>query len=926
LSSFKVRDDGSIEATTGGVYRQDEKAFIEESARLAGVDIEEVDSRIVELLLDPAGNPAALLEDAANLNGQYADFGEEFAAQADAVRKEFERQGMNDADIAAAMAAAGEAFDASQNLEDNQLAVDQLKTAFELGQLSLEEYSKRLTERLEQRREILNAGDDTEATELQILQVLQEEAAANKELSDAILGRQDVLNKIAEAYGADDNEANLNTYQQSLSNLNNEDFKDPEARLNAALAAVEAKKKIDLAIAEQSGDLNAVAKLLAEGSEVPDEARAEIAAALAFTDEAFINFAGAYDSLLAQVDEVDGGQALKDRLQGKGTKGSRTAVKSTPFLSRYGKNAKEITSNLLKDVLDDDGLSGGANTALNAQLEKYASDLKNQGLTKEQKEALLNASDGIVDILTLAGVGRDKILDALAGGDFDSLSEADKKKILTRYENLTADTPFASLPDERAAFSEEEAKKQKDLQEDRRRAQFELQRAQADRNSAELARIDQLEASYDLELANALPDGSEKEAAKLRAQASAIRANQSSRDAVKAAFDSQIALMSAVAQVNGDLSGVAALEVQRLANEVNVAAASGDPNLGALQGQLILAQDAVRKSLLEDQLAPYGIFATYLEGEGDALNAAIARQKEAQIRLDNARGPQERAQAEIAKLQADQQVRAAQAALRDASYALFSSEIAGEDPLAQARVAEALAKEQLKDARGAVERANAQVNLNNAQRALADAMQEARYSMYSLRQSELQAMDDEVGAAQVAAELARQQLNDAISRGAGTATINNLRAQVITADKQARDTVINEKLDEYKWLLDMGQITQSQYVRYLESLQSTLAPGSKQFKDLALTIKQLKDGISGDLQANLPTSLTLPTLYEVRRFNQTGANSGGATSAGIGYQDNRQVSVEFNINGADPDVTSQVVAAMEDVLGVNRSGYGQRRF
>ena len=99
----------------------------------------------------------------------------------------------------------------------------------------------------------------------------------------------------------------------------------------------------------------------------------------------------------------------------------------------------------------------------------------------------------------------------------------------------------------------------------------------------------------------------------------------------------------------------------------------------------------------------------------------------------------------------------------------------------------------------------------------------------------------------------------------------------------------------------------------------------QQFKDLALTIKQLKDGISSDLQANLPTSLRLPTLYEVRRFDQTGASSGGAT-AGIGYQDNRQVSIQIEVNNADQDTQGIVLQTIEEALGTGRNGYGSRRY
>ena len=105
----------------------------------------------------------------------------------------------------------------------------------------------------------------------------------------------------------------------------------------------------------------------------------------------------------------------------------------------------------------------------------------------------------------------------------------------------------------------------------------------------------------------------------------------------------------------------------------------------------------------------------------------------------------------------------------------------------------------------------------------------------------------------------------------GDTEIRNLRAQVVTADKAAKDALFDEKMYDYKWMMDMGQITKGQYADYLEGLKSTLIPGTRQFKELELTIKQLKDDIGSDLQHNLPTSLALPTLYEQERFSFNGS-------------------------------------------------------
>ena len=122
----------------------------------------------------------------------------------------------------------------------------------------------------------------------------------------------------------------------------------------------------------------------------------------------------------------------------------------------------------------------------------------------------------------------------------------------------------------------------------------------------------------------------------------------------------------------------------------------------------------------------------------------------------------------------------------------------------------------------------------------------------------------------------------------------------------------------------MGKITKSQYANYLEGLKATLIPGTKQFKDLELTIKQLKNDIGSDLQQNLPTSLALPTLYEVRRLDQVSQTRDANGRAGIGYQDNRTQDIKIYVNNGMGE--SEVVQVLSDALGTGRSGSGPRRY
>ena len=56
-------------------------------------------------------------------------------------------------------------------------------------------------------------------------------------------------------------------------------------------------------------------------------------------------------------------------------------------------------------------------------------------------------------------------------------------------------------------------------------------------------------------------------------------------------------------------------------------------------------------------------------------------------------------------------------------------------------------------------------------------------------------------AAEVAAQAARDQLMEAVKNKRGDTEIRNLRAQVVTADKAAKDALFDEKMYDYKWMV-----------------------------------------------------------------------------------------------------------------------------
>lgn len=381
-----------------------------------------------------------------------------------------------------------------------------------------------------------------------------------------------------------------------------------------------------------------------------------------------------------------------------------------------------------------------------------------------------------------------------------------------------------------------------------RKAKSNYEKARAGTDAVRVAQVD-LEAAQ-LEYLEALktPEKSDD----YDALAGLENAKRAAREALYGRASSIRSKLSAINQALGNTLAVAHLGLEQAAQDLEAARASGDP-------------DAINEAV--------GRFASALRGLRDEQDSKV----ESLIKLAQA---------------------------------------INTDPVYGANLELGRAQELLARARGTEEEIAAQQRVVEAERALRDAMNQVRDSRYELRQAELQAMGDEVGASMMAAQLAKAQLSEALAlanqgKGPGEAEINRLRAAVVTADKAASDAAFQDKLDDYGFLYNMNQITKTEYVNYLEGLKSTLIPGTKQFKDLELQIKQLKDDISGGLQMNLPTSLALPTLYEVRRLNQTGTTANGA---GIGYQDNRNVQININVNNSTDQAT--VVAALNNALGV----------
>lgn len=447
-----------------------------------------------------------------------------------------------------------------------------------------------------------------------------------------------------------------------------------------------------------------------------------------------------------------------------------------------------------------------------------------------------------------------------------------------------------------------------------------LLKSQSGPNSLAALLVDLDSANEELRILQSLTPNDEN--AIRDAQAKANNAQRAVNQYFKSKADAFRGVAKAAAQARHDSVGAAKLDLDQARADLQKARAENDEVAEAqAQASIITAQENIRQSQLEVQRNIMQRDKLY-QTKGDSVLSAQADVGIAQFNLRNAQGD-EIPQAQVALKQAEDAFRESIISRWRALRELAKAQ--SDDPVKNAQMDVETAAG-LKDlAINEDQKIEAQRAAIEAQKSLQKAMSDVRNSMFDLRQAELQAMGDDVGASQVAAQKARAQLSEALSlsaqgRGPGDAEINRLKAAVITADKASFDAAFNDKLDDYKFLYDMGQMTKGEYINYLEGLKSTLLPGTKQFKDLELTIKGLKDDIAGGLQMNLPTSLALPTLYEVRRLDQSVSSSGAA----VGYQDNRVQNIQVLVtNGMSQ---AEIINVLNQAMGNGVTGADARLY
>lgn len=324
------------------------------------------------------------------------------------------------------------------------------------------------------------------------------------------------------------------------------------------------------------------------------------------------------------------------------------------------------------------------------------------------------------------------------------------------------------------------------------------------------------------------------------------------------------------------------------------------------------AEDAARA--VSD--ARFALLESLTEDPVELAQIAVER-AQANLRYARASGTQ----ADIINAEAELNIanRAARDAINDVYDSQFDLlESATEDPVELAQIALKRAQSDLARARASGDQAainRALAAINQAHIGVRSALQEAMDAQTGLLIAIADAAGNTVRSAQLALQQAQRDLRRLRDQDAGTAAIRNARAQVISTQAGVRDALLQRRQDHYQFLYDMGRITTGQLVAYLQSLLSIPDLTRQQIRDIQLQIRNLRQELGQDFQFNLPTELALPTLFEVRRADQSG---------GRNFTDQRQVTVNVNVS------SNVDLAALESVLassvGTNVNGTIPRRY
>lgn len=218
------------------------------------------------------------------------------------------------------------------------------------------------------------------------------------------------------------------------------------------------------------------------------------------------------------------------------------------------------------------------------------------------------------------------------------------------------------------------------------------------------------------------------------------------------------------------------------------------------------------------------------------------------------------------------ELRRAQVELDPVKLAELEVEIAKEQ-IARAEAAIAAAQaagDQVAELQAQADQIRGQAALIRAERGVSNAVFDVFKSSQELYQVQAEIAGNDFEAAKIGLQISRMNYEHLLQLGVGQAELNRAFIEIQRAQGQLRDTELRTKLDELQFEYDMGEINSGQFIAALQALISSGKFTESQVRDLQRQIKQLQNSVAGDLKFNLPSEITLPTLYEARRLDQGG--------------------------------------------------------
>jgi hypothetical protein len=307
---------------------------------------------------------------------------------------------------------------------------------------------------------------------------------------------------------------------------------------------------------------------------------------------------------------------------------------------------------------------------------------------------------------------------------------------------------------------------------------------------------------------------------------------------------------------------------------------------------------------------------------GDPVASAQVAIRAANVAIANARAIGDLA----AEAQGIAQLVSAQNQARDAANDLIRANLelaitlAENDPVQQALLTLDLGNFEIAAAQGEAAEIRARINQIENDRAFVELVRDIAQSRTDLAVAIAESAGDAVEATQLLLTDATDELNWLLlTRPEDEIAINEARANQAQAARNAADAQLQAQQSDIDFALEMGQVTTRQAIEMYRALLSIPTNTEEQNREIQLTIQQLTDQLGQDFQFNLPTSLGIPTLYEARR-------AGGTADLGVGYQDNRQIVNNIQINGSNLNEDQLTNAVLNAVGDPKRNAPGMRRY